>query len=80
MTALKFEKRDHVADGLCWFAGIYKIVHYDKDSHNNGRPTYRAYHIRKGEKMWGYYVDPATPFYTRLADAQAACKRHAKTY
>ena len=78
MTALKFEKQSDPCGE--WRSGIYKIVRYEKDSQNNGRPTYRAYHIRKGEKMWGWYVDKETTFYSRLADAQAACRRHAKTY
>ena len=76
MSTLHFEKRDKEN----WYAGIYHIARYDRDSRNYGRTTYGAYHIRKGETMSGYYVDQSTPFYTRLADAQKACKQHAKTY
>lgn len=78
MPKLNFEKQQDPCGE--WRSGIYKIVRYEKDSLNNGRPTYRAYYILKGETMWGYYVDPKTQFYTRLADAQATCRRHARTY
>mgnify|MGYP001607777902 FL=1 len=78
MDKIIFKKKPD-GTGPMWFAGIYKIVRYEKDSQNNGRPTYRAYLIRKGERMWGYYVDAKTPFYRRVSEAHAACRRHAKT-
>lgn len=63
--------------GPIWISGIYKIVYYEKDSQNMGRPTYHAYHQRPGETMWGYCVDRDETYYSTLKAAQQACARHA---
>lgn len=63
--------------GPIWISGIYKIVRYEKDPQNMGRPTYRAYCKRPGETMWGYYVDRDETYYSTLKAAQQACAQHA---
>lgn len=37
---------------------------------------YRAYYIRKGDKCWGYYVDPSQSYYLTWEAAKAARETH----
>lgn len=66
--------------GVYWISGLYKIVFYERIStYGNGRPGYTGYYIRKGEKNWGYHVNPKEPYYDTLEEAQAACSLHWET-
>ena len=61
-----------------WISGIYKIQFYDAHSGNKGKPAYAAYLKPPGWAYWGKFVDPSTPFYQTLEEAQQACRDHAE--
>lgn len=67
-------------DGPKWISGIYKIVQYEYDHQYHLARHYRAYYIKKGDRYWGWYVDHATPSYSTLEAAQAACETHLKEH
>ncbi len=63
--------------GPCWVSRIYKIVRYNSiPDFQRGRPGYAVYFIRKGDKNWGYHVNPATRYYRTISEAKAACDAH----
>lgn len=81
---LKFEKHvipepfhGHEYDDICWVCGIYKIVPYNRMPGRPKNSTYAAYYKPDGWKNWGKHVNPGTPYYETLEQAQAACVHHA---
>ncbi len=72
--------QEHDEAGPCWVSGLYKIRFYARiQGFCYGRPGYAAYYIKKGDRCWGYHVNPSEPYYDTLEAAQAACAVHWET-